>query len=362
MKKTRAFLMAVALVLVSNIALAQEIGIVRTEDDERFKYVVKGGDTLWDISARKLKNPWDWPKIWEQNTDVVEDPHWIYPGEVLYIIPPEELLRRKLRELPIDRLKGPDDAEAVGPGGKIIEDIISWTGPKSLTYAEAATQGFFETDDIEHLASIISSFSEKKYLSENDRVLTNLTTADGVKLDDTFTIYRHSEKMRHPMTKKKIGWRVIILGVARITEVTDDDASAVIEVSFQEILIGDRLRAYKEEPVEIEFLTLSESDPDINGYILYSKENLHYFGNNQVIYIDVGENQGVKTGMLFEVYKPGDVIKDKKHKRKIVEPDETLGMLVVLSVQKNTSTTLAYKGTQEFEPGEYIRAIKQKIR
>jgi hypothetical protein len=47
-------------------------------------YVVKKGDTLWDLSDEFLKDPFLWPDLWQVNPHIV-DPHWIYPGDSLCI-------------------------------------------------------------------------------------------------------------------------------------------------------------------------------------------------------------------------------------------------------------------------------------
>src|SRR5438132_3143000 len=52
------------------------------------EYTIQKGDTLWDLSQKFLSNPWYWPKIWSLNPSI-ENPHWIYPGNKLRIVPGE---------------------------------------------------------------------------------------------------------------------------------------------------------------------------------------------------------------------------------------------------------------------------------
>lgn len=47
-------------------------------------YFVKKGDTLWDLSEAFLNDPFAWPDLWENNRHI-EDPHWIYPGDSIYM-------------------------------------------------------------------------------------------------------------------------------------------------------------------------------------------------------------------------------------------------------------------------------------
>src|SRR5919204_7065753 len=65
-------------VLAAQSLHAQDTTQVRT-------HTVVRGDNLWDLAQRYLGNPFLWPEIYRLNRDVVEDPHWIFPGEVLRI-------------------------------------------------------------------------------------------------------------------------------------------------------------------------------------------------------------------------------------------------------------------------------------
>src|SRR5678815_2848500 len=64
---------------------------------DEVEHVVKKGDTLWDIAKEYLKDPFKWPEVFRRNSDIVENPHWIYPGENIRIprgeVKPEVLAR-----------------------------------------------------------------------------------------------------------------------------------------------------------------------------------------------------------------------------------------------------------------------------
>ncbi|NNK49486.1 MAG: LysM peptidoglycan-binding domain-containing protein, partial [Gemmatimonadetes bacterium] len=73
-RATRALLVVSAILAIAPAAAAQEAD--RT-------HRVRSGDTLWELAATYLADPFRWPELYDLNTSVVEDPHWIFPGENL---------------------------------------------------------------------------------------------------------------------------------------------------------------------------------------------------------------------------------------------------------------------------------------
>jgi LysM domain-containing protein len=71
---------------------------------DEIEHKVKKGDTLWDIAKEYLKDPFRWPEVFKRNSDIVENPHWIYPGETIRIpsseVRPEVLARVTTRPAP----------------------------------------------------------------------------------------------------------------------------------------------------------------------------------------------------------------------------------------------------------------------
>ncbi len=85
---------------------AASVTTVEWAEQHPDRYIVRKGDTLWDISARFLKKPWLWPEIWQDNPQV-RNPHLIYPGDELVLSGGHRAPRRGLdRSARADHLAG----------------------------------------------------------------------------------------------------------------------------------------------------------------------------------------------------------------------------------------------------------------
>ena len=117
-----AFTIPVGLV-IGPLAHADELSL---RPDVPLSYVVKKGDTLWDISDLYLKEPWRWPELWDNNPQV-DNPHLIYPGDELALrwdngVPRLGLVRRgdvkltpELRSEPLETAIPPIPRDQIDP-------------------------------------------------------------------------------------------------------------------------------------------------------------------------------------------------------------------------------------------------------
>jgi len=312
-------------------------------------YVVQPADTLWDIAARFLNSPYYWPKIWERNS-FVTDPHWIYPGDVLNLYPEGEKLVPEIETVPKigeakpeALVKQPSEESNLvrGPSGEVAKVI----------YKETPSVGWIETKEFEKAGKIIGTIDNRVMVGTEDIVYVDVGSGTGVKVGDLFSIFRVGELIRHPITKKKLGYRVTNLGELEIIQLTENTGKAKVVNSYQEIKASDYLRPYL-PPLTAE-VPIVKSEKKLEGYIVANKRGTPSFGQGDVVYIDLGKADGIEAGNVFEVYVPGKKIKEGKEKKQL--PDTVIGKLVVIDPRDNTSVALLTETAIELKLGEKIR-------
>jgi|GEM_PF-1493748 len=326
-------------------------------DNDHYKYVVRRGDTLWALAGRFMDNPFNWPLIWQENPQI-EDPHWIYPGDVLLIIPEEVLRLRKIASLPVTNQGG--HAEAAGPSRPQETAAFQLTGPgeTQVTFTPNRLIGFMSEEELSNtVGSISGSPIPRISFGSPDLLYIDVGEESGIKVGDKFTVFRLIKNVRHPVTHKKLGYQVLTLGSVEVVVVYPSLSTVKITYSNQAINIQDRVIPLLDMPRTVEFRDAPkqyQTEP-LEAYIITNRDNLLTFGRNDIAYIDVGKEEGVAPGMLFTVYVPG---KEGKGRKRGVEdtPDEVIGEVVVLMAGQEYSTVLITKSTREFHSGSHIRS------
>ncbi len=124
------FRTVVAVALLTTVAGATAVEVAKNHPDT---YVVRKGDTLWDIAGKFLKKPWLWPEIWQANPQVA-NPHLIYPGDVLSLAYLDRTGAPVVRPTPGPRQEAPIDAIPLAEVEPFLKDLRIVDEFQSLPY------------------------------------------------------------------------------------------------------------------------------------------------------------------------------------------------------------------------------------
>lgn len=303
--------------------------------EEPSVYVIKKGDTLWGLSERFLKDPYYWPNMWSQNSQVT-NPHFIYPGQKVRVFP--DRLELVPRSTPVTQQAAP-----ATPPQEVAEE-------KSFTVR--GNEGFLMEKDAKPFGTIIGIHNERIIAGSDDMVYTDIGTNRGIKGGEKFSIFSAEGSVSHPLTNEIMGRKIIPLGTLQLTEVERTSSRAIITGNYKEIGPGAYLAPYRDD--RRHEVTLKMAGRELKGYIIESHSGTNIIGAGDIAYIDLGSNHGAEPGNLLYVVR--DVPIDQMYAEGRVDqlPQELLGALVILETGKKTATALVVKSIDAIYKGDKI--------
>jgi hypothetical protein len=360
------------------------------------EYTIQKGDTLWDLSQKFLANPWYWPKIWSLNPGI-ENPHWIYPGGKLKIIPGEggaqapaqvangnapETAAPATDEVQLDTAAAPDSSVSVNVPNAVDLDVVSKNSRESRTSRNSVSvsgklafvpppvvsvrrSGLVSAEEKENAGSLAASFEEKQMLSPYDTAYVQFKGAPPVKPGDRLLFFRPDGEITDPVTHKKLADQTRTIGVAKVLSVQDRQVTVQVERNFEEIERGDLARPWIAQEKRV---TPRQNMTDVSGFIVGdTTKELSDLGESNVVYIDRGAADGVQEGNTFAVIRKGDGLNESmvsaKSKSagkqgdaaaKIDVPSENVGLLLVTDISEHVSTAIVIKSIRELAPGDAV--------
>jgi len=311
--------LVVALLTVATYAAAVEL-----RNGHPDTYVVKRGDTLWDIAGRFLQRPWLWPEIWQANPQI-RNPHLIYPGDVISLAY-------------LDRV-----GLARGPGGEALNAV-------PLAAVEPFLKDLRVVDSIEGLPYVVG-LEEDRLRSSNGQV-AYVRGIDGIAPGQRFLVVRPEKRYRHvPRTalccdlfqsedldsrgrhtrEGETFWNNVVfpgkgaefMGYELMTQSTGTvtrgqvggltASTLVLDSEGREVRVGDRLIPVVAQRYDLQFFPHPPRQQQAYGrlQVMAVADMLTTGGPNDVIAISGGAQQGIDNGTVFSVWRRGQSAVDR---------------------------------------------------
>ena len=303
-------------------------------------YIVREGDTLWDITDHFYEDPYLWPAVWGHN-DHIANPHWIYPGDPIYLA---SIAGRYLADVAV----APEQA-AVRPAPSAVPNVS--TMYISRRVADTALLSAAATGKA---GRVLTARDNKFLLAQGDEIYLQLPEDADASYMGPYQVLRGLREIRHPQTKKKMGTLYGILGYVRAAGQPQDGVTrGMIIISQDAIEAGDLIRKAVPPPKEI-YSNLSKRELD--GWVVAGLRTDHLLAEYDVAFIDKGVEEGVQVGDTFWVLEPARQVKNPSGGAKVTLPDTRQAVVVVIHAEKDTSTVLVTNTQGVFSAGDRVRA------
>ncbi len=311
-------------------------------------HIVVKGDTLWDISSFYIYDPFLWPQIWSANREI-ENPHLIYPGQEIVI--PERIVRMP----PPPREAKPSLPPAPPPEPVVVVPGETQPEPEPVTeevkqemILAMSTFGFIIEDQEIGIGTITSAEEEKRLLiSPGMKIYVESDEKTSLWTDHRYSIVRVFDKVSHPVTGEKVGYLARVLGDMNVVHSKGKLSTAIVGEVYKDIQIGDHVIEHLDY---MTWIPKEESDlsGELNGYILIHSEGKSIMGKGDVVFIDLGIDDGLKTGDTF------NLVGKKNTVGGVVPPQEVIGEIQVIVPRQGTSVARITKSFRDIGIGTEV--------
>ncbi|MDY6890611.1 MAG: LysM domain-containing protein [Pseudomonadota bacterium] len=321
---------------------AERTDRIELQDGHPTEYVVVKGDTLWHIAGRFLRSPWRWPEVWNVNPQI-ENPHLIYPGDIIYLTwvdgQPRLGLRRGVRKLsPQVRVQPLEQPIPAIP----LRDIASFLNDNIVT----------DQNVIENAPYVIGGRNDSIIAGAGDRVY-----ARGTPQEETVLIqglYRPAREYHHPVTGELLGYELYKVADARISDQEGDILTLDLRRTREEVRRLDRLLPSGEERIRSVFHPQPGPELD-DAVILDVLGGVAKIGQFDSVALSVGQTDGIEPGQVFAIYKKGERITDPVSNEVLSLPAERAGELMVFKAFERVSYGLVLKASNVISVGDELR-------
>ncbi len=327
MKKLFYFLFIISLALF--IVSANPFGIifsngVNAQDKTPEDYTIKKGDTLWDISDSALDDSFLWPKLWKVNPQI-KNPDNIYPGDKIRIPSREELMRMfaDVEEVPVEEPVIIEKPEL--PKEYIVD--------KNRYIASG-----WISDKYPGIGEIISAPTSRTVFGTND--LVYLKTDGSAAVGDKFFVIRDVKEVKHPKTGKSLGHQLKITGILEVIGMDgrdNDIPKAQITTALEDSVVGDGLIPYS--ALALPVVPDIVRTPIVRGYIVETYTNSLMARKGDIIYLDKGQNDGLKVGDIFSALSDTPV-------------ERSIGRIQIITLHPKTSVATIIKSDEDLKIGD----------
>ncbi|MFA5632581.1 MAG: LysM domain-containing protein [Porticoccaceae bacterium] len=324
------------------------------------RYTVQKGDTLWGISAMFLSDPWKWPEIWSANPQI-ENPHLIYPGDIVALTYVDGVPRLTLERDGVTASSGASSVAAPTTGRtvKLVPQIREISHEEAIPAIPLDTVNSFlvrtrvvQPGELEAAPYVLAGHERRIISGRGDDFYVR-----GPLLPDVnfYGIYRRGDSYVDRETQEVLGIKAQDIGSGQL-KVTEGDVSTFLTVrSEQEIRVGDRLLPHEERRLDPNFFP-RPPEQQLAGRIIDVEGGVSQVGTLNVVAINRGEREGLRTGDLLAIHKQGETVRDRVTGQFVKLPSERAGLLMVFRTFEKMSFGLVLNANRPLAVNDEVRS------